>query len=73
MWFCNETLLPPSHQCEGTPLASDPPTMSIDDDCALGHAQALTYLVYTDHSLQGWLQPVECCAYPGTGRWRGMT
>lgn len=42
--------------------------MSIDDDCGLGYAQALTYLVFDDNTMQGYLQAVECCAYPGTGR-----
>ena len=58
-------MLPLVHNQPG--VVDDPP-MAIDDDCALGYAQALTYMVCTDRRVHEYRQSVECCAYPGTGR-----
>ena len=42
------------------------PSPVIDPDCFRGCANALTYIVYKDIPY-GYLQRVECCAYPGSG------
>ena len=47
----------------------DTPEPELDEDCYLGMAYALSYHLDGDgFQPNGLRQPVECCAYPGTGK-----
>ena len=50
-------------------IPQEAPEPEVDEDCYLGMAYALSYHLNVDGlEATGFSQPVECCAYPGTGK-----